>query len=104
MANIIKIGMADLGVAKSPNLLQTQALGSCIGIVLYDNKAKVGGMSHSMLPDTSVVKLSSHENRAKFATTAIDEMVVRMQKLGVESKFYQGKACGWSEHVSRYQE
>ena len=53
---IIKIGMADLGVAKPPSKLRTTGLGSCVGVVLYDQTHKIAGMAHVMLPESSLAK------------------------------------------------
>ena len=44
--------MADLLVAPAPVKLVTLGLGSCIGLVLFDQYAKVAGMAHIMLPDS----------------------------------------------------
>jgi len=42
---VIVVGMADLKVAKSPDILTTLGLGSCVGITLYDKVKKNGGMA-----------------------------------------------------------
>ncbi len=47
MANIVKVGMADLNVCKSPDGITTLGLGSCVGICIRDPVAKVGGMAHA---------------------------------------------------------
>ena len=36
MANLIKVGMADYKVGRSPSTLISYGLGSCIGVSLYD--------------------------------------------------------------------
>lgn len=38
MSANIKIGISDLNVARSPDVLMTYALGSCVGICLYDRE------------------------------------------------------------------
>lgn len=49
--NDIVIGIGDIAVTDDPAArLVTYALGSCIGVALYDPVARVGGMTHSMLP------------------------------------------------------
>ena len=53
MGNVIKVGMADLKIAKAPDSLTTLGLGSCIGLTLYDPVAKIGGLVHYMLPDST---------------------------------------------------
>ena len=36
MANMIKVGMADLNICRSPDAITTLGLGSCVGVALYD--------------------------------------------------------------------
>ena len=76
MANIVKVGMADLNVCKSPDGITTLGLGSCVGICIRDPVAKVGGLAHAMLPDSK--QIENNSNRAKFADTGIEELVKRM--------------------------
>lgn len=42
MSQIIKVGMADLKVCKSPDGVTTLGLGSCVGIALRDPVTKIG--------------------------------------------------------------
>ena len=71
MGNIIKVGMADLQVAKAPDSLITLGLGSCIGLTLYDPVTKIGGMVHYMLPDST--QLKNNTNIAKFVKQMMDK-------------------------------
>ena len=52
----IKVGIGDYKVANAPQSLITVALGSCVGIALYDPISKVGGLSHIMLPDSTAFR------------------------------------------------
>jgi chemotaxis protein CheD len=47
---IIRVAMADLGIARAPAILMTIGLGSCVGVTLYDPLLKLGGLAHIMLP------------------------------------------------------
>ena len=47
---MIKVGMADLKVGKSPDVLTTLGLGSCVGVAIYDPVTKISGLLHCMLP------------------------------------------------------
>ncbi len=91
-ANIIKVGMADLNVAKEPDILTTLGLGSCVGIALYDSATKIGGLAHIMLPDSTQIK--NNENVAKFADTAIEKLVEDMVTLGAKSNRIVAKIAG----------
>jgi len=93
--NIIKVGMADLKVTKSPNGLSTLGLGSCVGICLYDPLTKVAGMAHIMLPDSKAIR--NNKNIAKFADTAIDKMIDDMVRLGANKNRLVGKIAGGAQ-------
>lgn len=93
MSTMIKVGMADLKVAEFPDGLTTLGLGSCVGICLYDPISKVAGMAHIMLPSSKAIR--KNENVAKFADTAIDELVLQMKSKGaVQSKLVAKIAGG----------
>ena len=92
---VIKVGMADLNIAKSPDKLMTLGLGSCIGIVLYDPAAKVGGLAHIMLPDSTQIKNNS--NLAKFADTAIDVLIDKMIEIGARKTRLVAKIAGGAQ-------
>ncbi|HHX59607.1 MAG TPA: chemotaxis protein CheD [Epulopiscium sp.] len=91
----IKVGMADLNIAKSPDKLMTLGLGSCIGIVLYDPAVKVGGMAHIMLPDSTQIKNNS--NLAKFADTAIGVLINKMTDIGANKSRLVAKLAGGAQ-------
>ena len=48
------VGISDLAVGRGPDLLITYALGSCLGIAIHDPVARVGGLLHVMLPDSTI--------------------------------------------------
>ncbi|WP_138202714.1 chemotaxis protein CheD [Haloimpatiens lingqiaonensis] len=88
----IRIGIADLNVASSPNRLITIGLGSCIGIALYDNISKIGGLAHIMLPNSK--QFSNVTNPAKFADLAIPMLVNSMKSKGAREKNLRAKIAG----------
>ncbi len=92
MAEIIKVGMADLKVCKAPDALTTLGLGSCVGIALWDTASGVGGLSHIMLPDST--KIKNNSNIYKFADTAIDELIRQLLKLGAVRARLKAKITG----------
>ena len=73
----ISVGISDWKIARSPETLVTYALGSCVGICIWDKSAKIGGLSHIMLPD-SLSNSGASLNRMKFADTAIPDMYNEM--------------------------
>lgn len=92
MGEVIKVGMADLKICKAPNTITTLGLGSCIGLTLYDPVAKVGGMVHYMLPDSTQVR--NNGNIAKFADTGIDELLKRVLAAGASKQRLVAKIAG----------
>lgn len=92
MSEVIKVGMADLNIAREPDVLTTLGLGSCVGIALYDPVSKVGGLAHIMLPDSTQIK--NNENKAKFADTAIVELIEKMLNIGAKRNRLIAKIAG----------
>ena len=93
--NMIVVGMADLNVAKSPGILTTLGLGSCIGIALYDHVKKIAGLAHIMLPDSKAIH--NNTNKAKFADTAVIELILKMEKLGASKTNIRAKIAGGAQ-------
>lgn len=92
MGNVVKVGMADLNICKSPDVITTLGLGSCIGLTLYDPVTKIGGMVHYMLPDSKQVR--NNENIAKFADTGIDELLRKVVAAGANRQRLVAKIAG----------
>ncbi|MBE6014545.1 MAG: chemotaxis protein CheD [Lachnospiraceae bacterium] len=92
MGNVIKVGMADLNICKSPDMITTLGLGSCVGITLYDPVTKIGGLAHVMLPDSTQIRNNS--NIAKFADTGIDELLRRVVEAGANRSRLVAKIAG----------
>ena len=95
MGEMIKVGMADLQVCKSPDVLTTLGLGSCVGVALYDPITKVSGLLHLMLPDST--KIRNNENLAKFADTGIQELIRQMLLLGATRSRIVAKIAGGAQ-------
>ncbi|WP_187287391.1 chemotaxis protein CheD [Gottschalkia acidurici] len=93
--NQIKIGMADYKISKSPDVLITLGLGSCVGITLYDKVSKVAGLAHIMLP--SSLEIKNNSNKAKFVDTAVDEMLREMICLGAIRRNIVAKIAGGAQ-------
>ncbi len=95
MSNLITIGISDLNVAKQPDRLITYALGSCVGICLYDAVTCVAGMAHIMLPSSE--QCVQNENKMKFADTAILLLISKMEQLGASRVRMVAKIAGGAQ-------
>lgn len=98
METLVRVKIADCQVLRETGMLVTIGLGSCVGIACYDNKAKVAGLAHILLPDSN--SFSNRENLAKFADTAIPLLLSQMVKLGARENRIQAKIAGGSELFS----
>lgn len=98
MSNMVKVGMADLKAVVFPDALTTLGLGSCVGICLYDTTTKVTGMAHVMLPSSKAIR--KNENLAKFADTAIVELITQMEQLGGRRTRFVAKIAGGAQMFS----
>ena len=98
MAELIKVGMADLKITKSPSVLTTLGLGSCVGIALYDVDNKLAGLAHVMLPDSTQIK--NNANKAKFADTALEILVNDLMKAGAQKSKLFAKIAGGAQMFS----
>ncbi|MDR2356098.1 MAG: chemotaxis protein CheD [Clostridiales Family XIII bacterium] len=81
MSELKKVGISDYAVSRAPNIVVTYALGSCVGICLYDSAKKIGGLSHIMLPESSMAP-RGETNRMKFADTAVVDIARDLKNMG----------------------
>ncbi len=95
MSEIIKVGMADVNICKSPDGITTLGLGSCVGIAIRDPLTKIGGLAHVMLPDSTAIKNNS--NLFKFADTGIVELVRMLVEAGANKSRMVAKIAGGSQ-------
>ncbi|MGI6783825.1 MAG: chemotaxis protein CheD [Aminivibrio sp.] len=97
MSKAHHVGMAEMTVVSSPESLVTLGLGSCIGLVLYDQTAKVAGMAHIMLPDSRGAKEKALEKPGKFADTAIPLLIEQVCRRGAVRSRLKAKMAGGSQ-------
>ena len=91
---IHKVGMADAKAAKNDDSLRTLGLGSCVGITLYDEFTKIGGMAHIMLP---VSNMDKEVNPAKYADTGIPYLLEMVLGLGAAKARLKAKIAGGAQ-------
>jgi len=93
--NKIRVGIADLKIARAPAVLVSYGLGSCIGIALVDPYQKIGGLAHVMLP--SVTAGSRGGDPLKFADSAVETIVTRMLEAGCARGALLAKMAGGAD-------
>lgn len=94
--NVVKVGIAQMNIVKVPNTIRTSGLGSCVGVVLYDESKQIAGLIHIMLPDSSLGR-SDTLNVAKFADTGIRALIDLLKLEGVQSFKLKAKIAGGAQ-------
>jgi len=90
--NEVRVGIAELKVSFSPSVIITIGLGSCIGITIFDRFKGIGGLSHIMLPDSTL--FATVNNPLKFADLAVPILVDNMVKSGASRNTLIAKIAG----------
>lgn len=93
---VVRVGIADMNISEASTTIRTSGLGSCVGVVLYDEIRKIAGMVHVMLPDSSLDR-SGKVNVAKFADTGIYTLMERMKGKGVRPVALKAKIAGGAQ-------
>jgi len=91
------VDIADFKVSNDPSTdLVTYSLGSCIGVTIWDPGARVAGMIHYMLPDSTISPQKAKANPAMFADTGIPMLFRKAYELGAVKKRLIVKVAGGS--------
>jgi len=89
------VGVADFAAtADTTEFLITYALGSCLGITLYDPVAGVGAMLHVMLPDSAIDRDKARQNPAMFVDTGVPQLFREAYRLGAVKQRLVVKVVG----------
>lgn len=70
--NTVVVLTGELAVEEHPRVLLTPALGSCVGISLWDGNRKRGGLAHIMLPSPTDNRIKGRLER--FASVALPRL------------------------------
>jgi chemotaxis protein CheD len=92
----VRVGIAESGVVLNPHSISTLGLGSCVGVTLYDERRKIAGMVHVMLPSTELAK-GGNFNRSKFADSAVPDLLNQMIKSGADQRRLVAKLAGGAQ-------
>jgi len=60
----------------------TYALGSCLGITIYDPVAQIGAMVHVMLPSSSIDPVKANSNPCMFVDTGVKKLFLDTYRFG----------------------
>lgn len=94
----IEVGVSSIEFARHPARLMTPALGSCIGISLWDASLRTGVLAHVMLPTPGD---GTQGTSAKYVEFAVPEMVRLMLEAGSFRHRLVAKVAGGAAMFSR---
>lgn len=97
---LLVVGMADMVVSDDISAqLVTYSLGSCVGVSIYDPVAKVGGLLHAMLPDSTLNLVRAAARPYMFVDTGLPAMFHAVYALGGVKSRIVVKLCGGAEFL-----
>jgi chemotaxis protein CheD len=76
------VGVADMKTGIEGQVLVTHALGSCLGLVIYDPAARVGGLLHAMLPLSKINPQKAATHPYMFVDTGVPELFRAVYAIG----------------------
>jgi chemotaxis protein CheD len=95
------VKVSDAQSSRDPrDTLETHALGSCIGVMLYDSTAKIAGMLHFQLPSAAASPERAAEMPTMFADTGMTHLVHQMRRLGADPRRLRVKLAGGAEMLN----
>ncbi|MBW8886303.1 MAG: chemotaxis protein CheD [Fibrobacteres bacterium] len=91
------VGIAEMKVSADPgDVLATYALGSCVGVSLYDPVGRVGGLIHCMLPLSRIDPAKAEKNPLMYVDTGMSVLLQAMFDQGAQRKSLVAKVAGAS--------
>jgi chemotaxis protein CheD len=89
------VGVADMKISADPeDVLITHALGSCLGITIHDPVARVGGMLHVMLPQSSIDPSKAKAEAYMFVDTGVPRLFLDAYQMGARKDRLVVKVAG----------
>ncbi len=96
------VGISEYAVSgSSGDTLVTYSLGSCVGLVLHDPVAGVGGLLHSMMPASRANPAKAAEIPAMYTDTGAQLLVQALFDLGATRANLVAKVVGAASQVDK---
>jgi chemotaxis protein CheD len=96
------VGVSEMFLSnRSGDIIVTHALGSCIGIALFDPVACVGGLLHYMLPQSKIDIDKATSNPYMFGDVGIPAFFFAAYKLGAKKENICVTMAGGAEIIDK---
>lgn len=97
---VLVAGVADMVASNDSSAeLVTYSLGSCLGVALYDPVARVGGLLHLMLPNSSINPGKAISTPFMFVDTGVPQLFHAVYSLGGEKSRIIIKVAGGAQFL-----
>lgn len=93
--------VADMKVGQKGDMIVTYALGSCLGLMVYDPIAQVGGMLHAMLPLSRINPQKAKANPFMFVDTGVPALFKKIYGIGGQKERLIVKAAGCGQPLGK---
>jgi chemotaxis protein CheD len=78
----VHVGIGEYYVSRDKDEeIKTFALGSCVGVLVYDKAKKIAGLIHIALPDSSINENKGQELPGYFVDTGMPRFMHELKKL-----------------------
>ncbi|NNL76299.1 MAG: chemotaxis protein CheD [Desulfobacterales bacterium] len=88
------VAVGDMKIGQDSDVLVTHALGSCLGLIVHDPVAKIGGLLHAMLPLSNINPQKAEANPYMFVDTGVPALFKALYALGGQKIRMVIKAAG----------
>ena len=98
VGRLLRVGIGEFAVSNNADdTLTTVALGSCVAVCLWEPQARVAGLLHFLLPDSSLNPVRAQREPAVFADTGIAQLFHSAYALGAQKSRCQIRLVGGAE-------
>jgi chemotaxis protein CheD len=92
------VGVAEMALSDSPgDEIVTHALGSCVGLAMYDPTVRAGGILHYMLPTSTIAPEKAAGRPCMFADTGVRLFLQELARLGANTRRLVVKVAGGAQ-------
>ncbi len=89
-SQVVYVAQSDLHATDDPSVVISAVLGSCIATCLIDERNKIGGMNHLLLPERG----ANDKSIDRFGVNLMELLVNEMLKKGANRKYFVAKVFG----------
>jgi chemotaxis protein CheD len=95
------VGVGDMKIAQAGDVIVTHALGSCLGLTIYDPVTRMGGLLHAMLPLCKINPEKAASNPHMFVESGVACLLQELYQMGVQKKKVIVKAAGCGSPIGK---